>query len=109
MFLDRFYAPEQHGIVLIQGKGNVFIRNLAQGESILVKPTAFLFKDYTVQMQLHFETPGGTWQSWRTWGERYVWLRLHGPGRVAIESAFAHMEDRGNTLTNSSQATWNRW
>ncbi|MEP6775550.1 MAG: AIM24 family protein [Chloroflexota bacterium] len=109
MFMDRFYAPEQPGIVLIQGKGNVFIRTLAAGETILVKPTALLFKDYTVQMHLHFETPGGTWRSWRSWGERYVWLRLYGPGRVAIESAFEHMEDRGNSMVSSSQATWNRW
>jgi uncharacterized protein (AIM24 family) len=109
MYMDRFYAPQAPGIVLIQGKGNIFTRVLAQGETVLVKPTALLYKDYTMQMHLHFEQPGGTWQSWRTWGNRYIWVRLYGPGRVAIESAFAPLEDSGNNMVNSSQATWSNW
>jgi uncharacterized protein (AIM24 family) len=109
MFLDRFYAPQAPGMVLIQGKGNIFTRVLAQGETVLVKPTALLYKDHTVQMHLHFERPAGTWRSWRSWGDRYIWVRLYGPGRVAIESAFAHLEDNGNNMVNSSQASWSNW
>ena len=52
-------------------------------------------------MNLHFEHPGGTWQSWRSWGNRYLWLRLTGPGRVAIESRFRRVEDPGSTLSGS--------
>ncbi|MEO5952185.1 MAG: AIM24 family protein [Chloroflexia bacterium] len=109
MFMDRFYAPNEPGLVLVQAKGNVFTRVLAPGETVLVKPTALLFKDPEVQMHLHFEEPGGSWQSWRTWGNRYIWLKMYGPGRVAIESAFAHMEDKGNRFTRSSTSTWTRW
>ncbi|MBF6613278.1 MAG: AIM24 family protein [Chloroflexi bacterium] len=109
MFMDRFYAPQVPGLVLIHGAGNVFVRRLQQGETILVKPTALLFKDMAVQMQLHIEKPGGTWKSWRSWGERHLWLRLYGPGRVAIQSAFKQMEDNGNTMVNSSPASSWSW
>ena len=109
MYMDRFTAPQAPGLLLLHGAGNVFMRQLAPGETILVKPTALLFKDPTVQMQLHVEHPGGTWRSWRSWGERYLWLRLIGPGRVAVQSAFKHMEDPGNNMSSSSPASHQRW
>jgi uncharacterized protein (AIM24 family) len=109
MYMDRFYSPQAPGLLLLHAAGNVFIRNLAPNEPILIKPTALLFKDPTVQMQLHLEHPGGTWRSWRSWGERYLWLRLFGPGRVAVQSAFKQLEDPGYNLTNSSPATRRRW
>ncbi|HEV3232013.1 MAG TPA: AIM24 family protein [Candidatus Dormibacteraeota bacterium] len=109
MFMDRFVAQQTPGLLLLHASGNSFLRYLQPGETILVKPTALLFKDPTVQMHLHFEHPAGTWRSWRSWGERYVWLRLIGPGRVAIESAFEHMEDRPNNLRNTSNATRRQW
>lgn len=109
MLMDRFYAQGAPGLVLIQGKGNIFTRTLAPGETILIKPTALLFKDPTVQMNLHFERPAGTWRSWRSWGDRYIWLRLYGPGRVAIESNFAHFEDKGFNMTGSSPASQSNW
>ena len=109
MFMDRFYAPQVPGLVLLHAAGNVFVRHLAPQQSILIKPTALIFKDPTVQMQLHFEHPSGTWQSWRSWGERYLWLRLYGPGRVAVQSAFKHLEDNGQNISNHSSATRRRW
>jgi uncharacterized protein (AIM24 family) len=109
MFMDRFVAPQAPGLVLIHASGNSFVRYLQPGEHVLVKPTALLFKDTTVHMALHFEHPAGTWRSWRSWGERYVWLRLTGPGRVAVESAFEPMEDRPNNLRGWSQATRRQW
>jgi uncharacterized protein (AIM24 family) len=109
MYIDRFSAPDAHGLLLIQGKGNIFMRTLAQGETVLVKPTALLFKDCTVNMHLHFETPAGRLNSSLTWGERFAWVRLYGPGRVAIESAFVPMEDRGLAIGDTSYATWNDW
>ena len=48
------------------------------GQTILIKPTALLFKSSSVRMHLHFEYPSGTWQTWRSWGSRYMWLRLQG-------------------------------
>jgi hypothetical protein len=60
-------------------------------------------------MQLHFEHPAGTWRSWRSWGERYIWLRLIGPGRVAVHSAYDRLEDPGSNLSGYSLATSRRW
>jgi uncharacterized protein (AIM24 family) len=109
MLLDRFQAAAAPGLLLLHAAGNVFVRNLAAGETILVKPTAFLFKDTTVRMQLHIEKPAGTWRSWRSWGDRYLWLRLHGPGRVAVQSAFEPLEDNGRTMVDHSGATTRQW
>jgi uncharacterized protein (AIM24 family) len=109
MFMDRFFAPAAPGLLLLHAAGNAFVRMLQPGQAILVKPTALLFKDPTVQMQLHFEHPAGTWSSWRSWGNRYLWLRLYGPGRVAVQSAYSPLEDNGRNITQHSGATEQRW
>jgi uncharacterized protein (AIM24 family) len=109
-FMDRFTAPAQPGLLLLHGAGNVFIRTLQENQTILIKPTSLLFKDPSVRMHLHFEHPGGTWRSWRTWGNRYLWLRLHGPGRVAVQSNYEPMEDPGHDLVNTEPlATRHQW
>ena len=112
MFMDRFYAPERPGLLLLQAAGNAFIRHLGPNETILVKPTALLFKDPMVQMHLHLEYPRGgqfSWGLFSTWYYRHVWLRLRGPGRVAIQSAYKHMEENGRNITNYSPATQAQW
>jgi uncharacterized protein (AIM24 family) len=109
MFLDRFTSPQTPGLLLLHAAGNVFVRQLDPGQTILVKPTALLFKDPAVHMQLHFERPAGTWKSWRSWGDRYLWLRLRGPGRVAVQSAFEPFEDNGRNITSHSGATQRQW
>ncbi|HET6266756.1 MAG TPA: AIM24 family protein [Acidobacteriota bacterium] len=109
MFLDRFTVVDQPGLLLLHGAGNVFVRHLEQGEMILVKPTAFLFKDTTVHMQLHMERPAGTFSSWRAWGQRYMWLRLRGPGRVAVQSAYGHFHDPGYDMVDSSPLSQTQW
>jgi uncharacterized protein (AIM24 family) len=110
MYLDRFsVGGGQPGLLLLHGAGNVFVRNLAPGEMILVKPTAFLMKDTSVNMHLHMERPGASYRSWRTWGERYLWLRLYGPGRVAVQSAYAHFHDPGYDMVNHSHLTQHQW
>jgi uncharacterized protein (AIM24 family) len=109
MFMDRFSSPQTPGLLLLHAAGNVFVRTLAPGQTILVKPTALLFKDPSVHMQLHFERPAGTWRSWRSWGDRYIWLRLQGPGRVAVQSAFEPVEDNGRNITDHSGATHRQW
>jgi len=108
-FLDRFTAPQAPGLVLLHAKGNAFVRRLGPGETMLIKPTALLYKDLSVGLQLHFEHPGGTWKSWRSWGNRYLRLRCIGPGRVAVESAFVPVEDPGFDLLGSSPATRWQW
>jgi uncharacterized protein (AIM24 family) len=110
MFMDRFSAPQAPGLLLLHAGGNAFVRTLAAGQTILVKPTALLFKDPTVQMQLHFEYPGAaSWNPWMSWSHRHLWLRLHGPGRVAVQSAYEPLEDNGRSITRHSGATQRQW
>jgi uncharacterized protein (AIM24 family) len=109
MVMDRFSAPKAPGLVLVHGSGNVFVRRLAPNENILVKPTSLLFKDSTVQMQLHMETPRGSMGFWSNWNHRNLWLRVIGPGRIAVQSAFEPVEDNGRSITSSSPLTQQRW
>ena len=109
MFMDRFFAPRSPGLLLLHSAGNAFVRYLEPNQTILVKPTALLFKDPSVRMLLHFEHPAGTTRSWRSWGNRYLWLRLYGPGRVAVQSAYSPMHDNGNNISSHSGATEQRW
>src|SRR5262249_19529291 len=64
IFMDRFFAPVFPGLLLLHAAGNVFVRDLAPDQTILVKPTALIFKDPTVQMELHFEQPGVAFSGW---------------------------------------------
>lgn len=108
--MDRFSAGDRPGLLLLHAAGNAFVRNLAYGESILVKPTALLFKELSVRIQLHFEYPGTAgWSFWRTWSHRQLWLRLSGPGKVAVQSAYEPIEDNGRNITGHSSATSRRW
>jgi uncharacterized protein (AIM24 family) len=108
-FMDRFAAPQTPGLLLLHAGGNIFVRDLAPRQTILVKPTALVFKDPTVGMQLHFEHPSAQFTSWGSWGNRYLWLRLTGPGRVAIQSVFERMEGESQNMTSWSNATDRRW
>ncbi|MGI8587062.1 MAG: AIM24 family protein [Chloroflexia bacterium] len=115
MFMDRFIAQQVPGLVLIHAAGNAFIRNLGPNESMLIKPTALLFKDPSVQMHLHIEEPSNATSSFAgfsfhtSWYQRYMWLRVVGPGRVAVQSAFKQMEENGRYMSNSSPATRRSW
>jgi uncharacterized protein (AIM24 family) len=107
--MDRFSAGKMPGLLLIHASGNVFVRQLAPGQSILIKPTALIFKDPSVSIQLHFEHPNSPFSLWGSMATRYLWLRVQGPGRVAVQSAFEPVEDDGRTITNTSPATRQNW
>ncbi len=109
MFLDRFVAPGEPGLLLIHAHGNSFLRQLAPGEEILIKPSGLLYKDSTVSMHLHIERPRSGRQSLWTWGERYLWLAVRGPGRIAIQSAYGHTHDPGGSITGGNGITEYRW
>jgi len=118
MFMDRFSAPQAPGLLILHAAGNVFVRELGPGETLLVKPTALIFKDPSVQMQLHFEHPRTGFSVASAfsfnmgsfnWSNRYYWLRLYGPGRVAVQSVFDRMEGENRYLANCSPATEQRW
>ena len=109
MFMDRFTAPRLPGLLVLHAAGNVFVRQLAAHQTILVKPTALIFKDPSVGMQLHFEHPQMGFSLWGSWSNRYMWLRLHGPGRVAVQSVFDPLEAENRNISNCSQATSRQW
>jgi uncharacterized protein (AIM24 family) len=108
---DIFQAGQSPGLLLLHSPGNTFIRDLQPGESILVQPSALLYRDLSVHMHLHLEYPqfqgfGGFWSS--SYSHRYVWLRLSGPGRVAVQSIFARAE-ASERITGSSGHSTRTW
>jgi uncharacterized protein (AIM24 family) len=107
--VDRFTAGETPAAVLIQAGGNVFLRDLAEGENTLVKPPALLYKDPTVAWQMHVEFPSAGIKLWKSWGNRYMWLRLWGPGRIALQSSYDRLEDPGTDFRDSCQYTQHMW
>lgn len=108
-YMDRFHAADKPGLVLVQVSGNAYVRELAEGESVLVKPPALLFKDPTVGMQLHVEYPAAGVKLWRSWGNRYLWLRVYGPGRVGLQSCYDRLEDPGTDFRDLSPHTDQLW
>ncbi|MBV9660081.1 MAG: AIM24 family protein [Acidimicrobiales bacterium] len=108
--LDIFHAEVAPGLLLLHSPGNTFIRDLQPEETICIQPTALLYKDPSVGMALHLEYPNQGGVVW--YGNRYnyrqVWLRMWGPGRVAVQSVFERPET-SEAITNSSPATVARW
>lgn len=86
MFMDRFVTGQVPGLLLLHGYGNVFERVLAPGESVLLEPGAFLYKDSTVQMAV--ETQKLTTGLFGGTGLNLA--RMTGPGRVGIQSMYVH-------------------
>jgi uncharacterized protein (AIM24 family) len=85
MYMDRFVTTGAPGLLILHGYGNVFERRLAQGESIMVEPGAFLYKDSSVSMDVEFQRLGGF-----IGGTNMSLARLTGPGRVGIQSMYMH-------------------
>ncbi len=90
--MDRFSTAGVPGLLLLHAAGNVFVRRLEAGQTILIKPTALVFKDPSVQMDLYYERPHVALGSWASSNTGYLWLCLSGPGRVAIQSVFEPVE-----------------
>lgn len=109
-FADVFSASGGPGLLLLHSPGNTFIRDLRQGESLLVQPSALLYRDLSVQVNLHLEYPQNHGLSFfgSRLSYRHVWARLHGPGRVAVQSVFQHPVEAG-WITRSSYATRQNW
>ena len=86
MYMDRFVTAGASGLLLLHGYGNVFERSLGAGESVLVEPGAFLYKDSTVTMTVEQ-------QKLKTglFGRQGLYLaRMTGPGRLGIQSMYMH-------------------
>jgi uncharacterized protein (AIM24 family) len=107
---DIFTAADRPGLLLLHAPGNTFIRDLRQGESLLVQPSSLLYRDISVQVHLHLEYPRNMgFAFWHPrWSYRNVWVRLRGPGRVAVQSVYQPPEET-EIIQNSSYATHHRW
>jgi uncharacterized protein (AIM24 family) len=109
MYLDLFQAQTGPGLLLLHSPGNTFIRDLAPGETICIQPSSMLYKDTSVGMQLHIEYPRTSGLSFSgRYSYRQIWLRLWGPGRVAVQSVFERPES-SNQITSHSPATTTAW
>jgi uncharacterized protein (AIM24 family) len=82
MYLDRFVTAGAPGLLILHGYGNVFERVLKPGETILVEPGGFLYKDASVQMNT-VKVPI------RMQRDPYL-AEMVGPGRVGIQSMYVH-------------------
>jgi uncharacterized protein (AIM24 family) len=106
---DIFLAQQTPGLLLLHAPGNTFLRDLAPGETVLVQPGALLYRDMSVTAHLHVEYPqGAPTISWRrAFSQRTIWLRLVGPGRVAVSSAFGQTSSL--SINQHSPATSRQW
>ncbi len=86
MFMDRFVTQQAQGLLILHGYGNVFERTLKQGESILVEPGAFLYKDSAVTMEVQRQQL----TSGLFGGFGMSLAKMTGPGRVGIQSMYVH-------------------
>jgi uncharacterized protein (AIM24 family) len=86
MFMDRFVTSTAPGLIILHGYGNVFERTLRAGESIMVEPGAFLYKDSSVTMQVELQrlTTG------LIGGVAMSLAKMTGPGRIGIQSMYVH-------------------
>ena len=87
-YIDVFRCEKEPGLLLLHCSGNCFLRTLASDETLLVKPRSLIYCDVTVHLGLHFEYPRHAGMLRR----RHIWLRLKGPGRVAIQSCYEGIE-----------------
>jgi len=85
MFMDRFVTGNESGLLLLHGYGNVFQRTLKAGESIMLEPGAFLYKDASVTMDVEMQKFGVA-----MFGAGMALARMTGPGRVGIQSMYKH-------------------
>jgi uncharacterized protein (AIM24 family) len=100
-YLDRFEAAQTPGLLLLHAPGSTFIRDLADGDVVHVKPMSLVWKDRSVQASLHTE-------KMRDGQGYFMWVKLHGPGRVMIKSISGLAGWRG-TIVDSSPRTTRAW
>ncbi|MGH9125640.1 MAG: AIM24 family protein [Acidimicrobiales bacterium] len=86
MYMDRFVTNQVPGLLVLHGYGNVFERVLQPGETILLEPGSFLYKDSSVTMDTdQIKLKSGII------GHTNMYLaRMTGPGRVGIQSMYVH-------------------
>jgi uncharacterized protein (AIM24 family) len=89
-WLDYFENPpdaKSEGIVWVHGFGNVFTKDLQEGESIDIEPGGWLFMDGNVTMK---EKLVGLRTGLVAGKDNLILNRFTGPGRVGIQSIYYH-------------------
>ena len=84
--MDRFVTTNTPGLLVLHGYGNVFERRLTAGESILIEPGAFLYKDAAVTMEVEIQRLSAGFFG----GMGMSLARMTGPGRLGIQSMYHH-------------------
>lgn len=87
-FIDKFKARDGDGILWLHGYGNVFEKNLGNGEQIDVEPGGWIYKDASVQMETQVQRLSVGLLA----GFNLVMNRFRGPGRIGIQSMYLPME-----------------
>jgi len=96
LFIDRFTATQEEGLLLLHGYGNVFEKQLGPGEQLDVEPGAWLWKDASVQMDtvtvLQSGGGGGLMAALGAFvgGASLMMNRFTGPGRLGLQSMTYH-------------------
>lgn len=98
-FVDHFVSADYEGVVWVHGYGNVFEKQLEEGESIDVEPGGWVYRDHSVTMKQEvygFKTGllGG--------GGNLIFNRFTGPGRIGIQSAYYHPPAGGSESKSST-------
>ncbi|MBS0194542.1 MAG: AIM24 family protein [Proteobacteria bacterium] len=89
MYDDIFSAPNEQGLLLLHSPGNTMFRDLQPHESVYVQADALLYRDLSVSAWLIAEYPRAKVSIFSNqYANRHLWLRLTGPGRVAISSKY---------------------
>lgn len=100
-FIDKFTATDNDGVVFLYGYGNVFEVNLGAGEQIDVEPSAWLYKDPSVQM----DTTLTNLSTGFLGGSSFTLNRFTGPGRLGIQSmSLMSIEQNATKATNNAAA-----
>jgi uncharacterized protein (AIM24 family) len=86
MYMDRFITQNEQGLLLLHGYGNVFQKTLQPGETILVEPGGFLYKDSSVTMN----TARQQFKTGMLGSHNMYLAEMTGPGRVGIQSMYVH-------------------
>ncbi len=86
MYMDRFVTRGAPGLLVLHGYGNVFERRLAAGETIMLEPGSFLYKDASVTIDVERQQlTGGLFG-----GIGMYLAKVTGPGRLGIQSMYHH-------------------
>ena len=89
-FIDTFRSKDSDGIVWLHGYGNVFEIELQAGESIDVEPSAWIYKQPSVQMDTNIQRlTAGLFGA----NGQLVVNRFTGPGRLGIQSMSLYLPE----------------